>query len=113
MITIDDLNSFGANTEEGLARCMGKEALYLKLIPKAINDSNFEKLVESVEKGDMTASFEAAHALKGVMGNLSLTPLFDKSSEITELLRKKTDADYKSLTRELLEMRDKLKSLCD
>ena len=27
MITIGSLNAFGANTEEGLARCMGNEAL--------------------------------------------------------------------------------------
>ena len=32
MITIEKLNAFGANTAEGLGRCFGNEALYLKLV---------------------------------------------------------------------------------
>ena len=31
MLTIDKLNEYGANTAEGVARCMGNEALYLRL----------------------------------------------------------------------------------
>ena len=32
MITVDNLKKFGANTEEGIARCMGNEQFYLKLV---------------------------------------------------------------------------------
>ena len=35
--------------------------------------------------------------LKGVLGNLAITPLFEPMSEITELLRVKEDADYPAL----------------
>ena len=31
MITIDELKQFGANTDEGVARCMGNEEFYLNL----------------------------------------------------------------------------------
>ena len=30
MITMEALNTFGAKTEEGLARCLGEESFYLR-----------------------------------------------------------------------------------
>ena len=44
-------------------------------------------LEKALSAGDIKAAFEAAHALKGAVGNLSLTPLYDPINEITELLR--------------------------
>ncbi len=32
MLTIDDLKTYGADTDTGLARCVGNEALYLRLV---------------------------------------------------------------------------------
>ena len=65
MLTIDALRTWGANVNEGLERCMNMEAFYLRLVPKAVEDANFEKLPEAVAAGDMEKAFEAAHALKG------------------------------------------------
>ena len=50
-------------------------------------DANFGKLREAMAAGDAKAAFEAAHALKGAIGNLSLTPLYNPISELTERLR--------------------------
>lgn len=113
MITLEKLNSFGADTEEGLSRCYSNESLYLRLVAMIPKEKNFEKLNESLNKGDLHAAFEAAHALKGVLGNLSLTPLYEKVTDITELLRAGTDMDYSSLKSEILSMRDELKKLCE
>ena len=71
MVTIDKLNDFGADTAEGLARCYGNEALYLRLIGMVVKEDNFDKLKDAIEKNDLDGAFEAAHALKGVLGNLS------------------------------------------
>lgn len=49
---------------------------------------------EAVEAGDLKSAFEAAHGLKGVLGNLSLTQRYDPVAEITELLRAVTKMDY-------------------
>ena len=111
MITIDRLKEFGANVDEGLGRCMGSEALYLKLVGSVSEEQNFEKLSTSIEAKDFDAAFEAAHALKGVLGNLSITPLFDKVNEMTELLRARTDMDYTEMLSEILALRDELKKL--
>ena len=58
--------------------------------------------------GNYDEAFEQAHALKGVVGNLAITPIFGPLSDITEALRAKKDLDYVSLYKPIKELRDKL-----
>ena len=44
MVTIEKLNAFGADTNEGLARCYNNETLYLRLINMLPKEKNFDKL---------------------------------------------------------------------
>lgn len=111
MLTIDALRAFGANVDEGLARCMDNEAFYLKLVKMAAEDACFDRLAEAVGSGDKHAAFAAAHDLKGVLGNLSLTPIYSLVSQITETLRAEEDADYSAQLAAIMEQRDKLKAL--
>ena len=90
MLSVDALKACGANTEEGLARCFNNETFYLKLVRMGLADANFDRLSAAVAAGDTAAAFEAAHALKGSIGNLSLTPIYEPVSQLTELLRGKT-----------------------
>ena len=113
MLTIEALNGFGANTKEGLTRCMNNEVFYLRLVGKGIKDPSFEKLADAVAAGDKKAGFEAAHALKGICANLSLTPLTKPVSEVTELFRSGADADYNKYLEEILSLRAKLAALCE
>ncbi len=87
MITIEKLNEYGADTKDGLARCLGMEEFYLKLVNTLLEDGNFDKLDAAVEAGDVGSAFEAAHALKGTLGNLSITPLLEPVVEMTERFR--------------------------
>lgn len=105
MLTIDFLKDYGADVGEGLQRCMNNEAFYLRLVGMAINDKNFEALETAVAARDLSAAFEAAHGLKGVLGNLALTPLYKPVYDITELLRAGTDTDYAPLLSEIREKR--------
>jgi len=91
---------------------MNNEAFYLRLVPMAVKDAGFEKLRAAVDAGDLDAAFEAAHALKGVLGNLSLTPLYEPVSAMTELLRTRKEADYASMLAEILKKREELTALC-
>ena len=111
MLTIDKLRTFGANVEEGLQRCVNNETLYLKLVDKAIQDPSFDKLREIYETGDLEKGFATAHALKGVTANLALTPLFSPINEITELLRNRTETDYRPYVESIIAKRDELISL--
>ena len=102
-MTLDDLVAFGANVDEGLGRCMNNEAFYLRMIETVKKEQGFDALKAALEVNDLEKAFEAAHALKGVLGNLALTPLFEPMSEMTELLRAKTQMDYSELLGTILQ----------
>ena len=93
MLTIEALKAYGANTDEGLARCFNNEAFYLRLVGMGLADANFDRLRDAMNAGDARAAFEAAHALKGSIGNLALTPIFEPVSALTEILRGKDAVD--------------------
>ena len=113
MLTLKKLKEFGADTENGLTRCMNNEAFYLRLIEKSLSDVTYEKLEEAVAAGDLKAAFEAAHGLKGVTANLALTPIHTPVAEMTELLRAGTMADYAPYLQTIREKREALKLLCE
>lgn len=111
MITLDSLRNFGAHVEDGLARCLNKEDFYLKMVNLGLADERFETLSDIIAKKDYDEAFEAVHALKGLIGNLALTPLYEPINKMTELLRAKTDTDYSELCAEIKLQRDKLLAL--
>ena len=112
MLTVDALKQFGADTADGLGRCMNNEAFYLKLVARVPGDSNFNLLSQSIARGDKKAAFEAAHALKGIMANLGITPLYEPISGLTELLRAGLDADPVLLDK-VIRLRDELAAMCE
>ncbi len=110
-MTIEMLREFGADIDEGLTRCMNNEQFYLRMVSMGLADERFETLGTALAEKNMDAAFEMAHALKGVLGNLALTPIYEPVSEMTELLRTKTDADYLSMYQEMKAQREKLLSM--
>ena len=110
-MTIDSLRSFGANVDEGLERCMGMEDFYMEMIELGLSDERFDQLGPVLDSGNLEESFEVVHALKGVIGNLALTPLYDTICEITEHLRANENIDYKPLYTKLIEQRNTIRNL--
>ncbi len=113
MVTIDILNEFGADTKEGLARCLDDEEFYLELIPEALDRNRYEELEKLLQEKNIKGAFEAAHALKGVLGNLALTPIYDPTSEMTEFLRAGTDMDYTEYITKIIAERDRLAKMTE
>ena len=87
MLSIKALREYGANVDEAVKRCMNNEAFYLRMVKMAAADKNFERLPAAIAAEDWKGAFEAAHALKGVLGNLALTPVLEPAVQLTELLR--------------------------
>lgn len=107
MLTIEKLREYGANVDDGLTRCMGKEDFYL-LVGKVLEDKRITALEAQLADKDLDSAFETAHALKGMYANLSLDPLTKPVSEITKLLRSRTDTDYSALIEETIAQFEKL-----
>lgn len=104
-MTIEKLRDLGADVNTGLARCLNKEDFYLKMVNMALSDSKFEELGQAVKSNDLEKAFEICHALKGAVGNVALDPLYKVISEMTELLRVKSAADYASMYENLIKIR--------
>ena len=68
MLNIDVLKEYGANTDEGISRCMGKEDFYLMLVGKVINDKRLTALESQLKEKDLTAAFEKAASKAGWSG---------------------------------------------
>ena len=62
MLNTATLRAAGCDVDAGLARCVNNEALYIRLVNMALDDSNFSRLTDAVASGDLKAGFEAAHA---------------------------------------------------
>ena len=110
-MTLDDLTAYGANVEEGLARCMGMEDFYLRLVESIKGEAGFDTLKGDLEDERFADAFSTAHALKGVLANLALTPMYEPVAELTDLLRPKAPVDYADLLNKIMEERERFLAL--
>ena len=87
MSLLDELQVFGADIQDGLKRFAGNAALYEKMLRKF--PAAVEKLpvMSCFESGDIDSALANAHTLKGMTGNLSLTPLYEAYTDIVAMLR--------------------------
>ncbi len=114
MLTIDSLKEYGANTAEGLSRCFNNEDFYLKLVHMGMADPSFERLKDAVASGNAVQAFEACHALKGSMGNLALTPIYEPACALTEQLRgAKEMGDVSALYGRIMQAVERLRALAE
>ena len=86
-MTLQELyQSIGGDYEQAL-RVLRMDKLIDKHIRKLAKNGVVEQLLAAGERMDATQLFEAAHAAKGVCGNLGLKNLSDMASEIAEEYR--------------------------
>ena len=111
MLTLEKLQELGIDTKEGLNRCMNMEAFYFKMLGMGLTNEYFETLEKAIADNKLDEAFEAAHALKGVIGNLAIAPIYEPLAEMTEMLRAKQSADYATIYKPIKEIRDKLVAL--
>lgn len=108
MDLIEELKELGVNTDEALGRFMQNSELYVKMLgkfPAAVKDANVS--AHFAEK-DYEAAVATAHTLKGVTGNLSLTPLFKAYTEIVALLRAGDNDTSEAMLKEILPVQEKI-----
>lgn len=103
-MTKEELIAAGADYDGGLTLCMDNEEFYFKMIRKGLVNEKFDSLKKNLDNKNLDAAFEDAHALKGVAGNLHLTPLYKALEEIVEPLRQRdSKADYQALYNKMRE----------
>ena len=83
----DTLEAYGVDYQTTLDRFLGNETLYRSLLDRLFEDDSLQKLGGALASGDTAKAFEAAHTLKGVTGNMGLTPLYAALCTLVEPLR--------------------------
>ena len=72
---------------EKAVRLMGNDERIIKYLKIFQRDANFDSLCNAIKQNDLKTAFCAAHTLKGIALNLSLTSLANSTIELTEILR--------------------------
>ena len=81
------LEAAGFDVEEGMARLLNDEGLYVEMMGIFLEDENYAGLKTALDAGDVETAYRCAHTLKGVASNLSITSLYDAVLPLVELLR--------------------------
>lgn len=94
--------AYGGDYDTTMARFINNEKMYIKFLDKFFEDESMDKLGSALGENNLKGAFEAAHTLKGVAGNMGLTPLFDQVCAIVEPLRGCNEqADYTDLYQQI------------
>ena len=74
------------NYEDALGR-LRSDRLVQKFVLRFLTDGSYDLLCSSMEAQNYEEAFRAAHTIKGVCQNLSLSRLLASSSDLSEALR--------------------------
>ena len=97
LLTRDDY----INVKEALGRVRDNKKLFRRMLGLFLESGEFATLEDSLMQKDYAKAADAAHAIKGITGNLSLTELFKISTRMMEELRQgvaseESQADFRA-----------------
>jgi HPt (histidine-containing phosphotransfer) domain-containing protein len=78
------------NDAEGVKRVMNNSKLYAKLLNKFKTDTNLDEIIAFSDAQDWEKAQAAAHTIKGIAANLSLTELFNQSLDVETQIKGKS-----------------------
>lgn len=81
------LIAMGIDYDAGASRFGGKVPMYEKYLKQFTEDINFPKLVNEMQANAYESAVQTAHALKGVVGTLSIMHLYELLCGLVEALR--------------------------
>lgn len=79
-------DAIGGNYDDVVSR-FHSEKIVKKFVLKFLNDSSYELLCTSMKDENYEEAFRAAHTIKGICQNLSITRLYEISGQLCEALR--------------------------
>ena len=84
---IENLREWGCDIKGAMERVLDDEELYLELVQQVADGDECARLGDTIAAGNVTGSFELAHMLKGMLGNMGLTQMYEAACDIVEKLR--------------------------
>lgn len=80
------LAAYGIDYTDAMERMGDNGDLYKRLAMKYLDDGNYVELVAAMDVANYDDAYKAAHALKGVAGNLSFDKLFELAGTVSGAL---------------------------
>ena len=108
MDLISELDALGVNTKEAIERLNNNSAFYVKMLGKFAGELDNHPVMPYLESGDYESAVTHAHTLKGLTGNLSVTPLYKAYTEIVALLRANEPEKAKQLMADTLPIQSEI-----
>lgn len=105
------LKEWKCDVDGALERFLGDEEMYMDFLHQIVDEESLLKLGKALDEGNAQAAFDCAHTLKGVHGNMGLTPLYLLDIEIVEPLRKGSFETVKENYDKLVAENEKLKDI--
>ena len=94
---LEQFRMAGGDVEVVMERFMEDEELLRECLAQYISEDDFGKLETAIKAQMYKEAFEYAHALKGVVGNLGINPVYETLAVLVESLR---HATYENLMEE-------------
>lgn len=108
MSLINELKELGADVNDGLNRFMNNSSLYETCLRKFIAAAKNLEVLPCFETGDYEKAVNNAHTLKGLTGNLSITPLYSAYTEIVAMLRNNETENAKKTLMDIIPVQEKI-----
>ncbi|MDD3747243.1 MAG: Hpt domain-containing protein [Anaerostipes sp.] len=105
------LRDYGADVDGALERFVDDTELYIQCLEAFDEEEAFGLLGKAIEEKEYEEAFNQAHTLKGVAGNLGLTPLFDMICDIVEPLRSKDYSDLDKKYKDVMDAKEVVSNL--
>ncbi len=105
------LKAYGADMDGAMSRFLDDEELYASCFVSFLDDPCFSALGHALETGNYTEAFDAAHTLKGVAGNMGLSPIYDSICNLVTPLRSNDYTNLQPLYAEVMAQYQSLKEI--
>jgi len=106
MNLLDELRELGADIPDGMKRFANNAALYEKMLKKFPAAAAGLPVETYFASGDTDTALANAHTLKGMTGNLSLTPLYTAYTDIVALLREGKPDQARNILNDILPVQE-------
>lgn len=103
---LEKLDALGADTQEGISRIMGNQALYVAFLKKFVEKNRAEEIRQALRENDYEALLLHTHDNKGTTGNLSLNCLYSRYSDIVSHIREENYAMLEAEVEEVLALQE-------
>lgn len=108
MDLLSELEALGVDTEDALKRFSGNSNLFIRMIGKFPASAEGLEVLSFMKEGDYATAVSNAHTLKGVTGNLSITPLYTAYTEIVNRLRANEPDKAMKILEDILPVQEKI-----